>query len=368
VAILTLFYDTIFIFESSLYKDMPVASITEPMDRNPHLLANLPEPDVDPQILENFIERWKDGGGTERANYQLFLMELCDALGLKRADPSNDDTRDNEYVFERRVTEEFAEGGETKRFIDLYKRGCFVCEAKQSGLNLESGRWDRAMTKAFNQAEGYVRSLPAEEGRPPFIIVTDVGRHLEIYSEFSRSGGNYTAYPDANSFRIKLEDLRKPEIQQRLIAVWATPMELDPSRVSARVTREIADHLAELAKSLEADKYSPEQTSGFLMRCLFTMFAEDVGLLPLRSFTELLIELEDKESFKPMLENLWETMNAGGFFPILRKTILKFNGGLFAKAEAIELDREQRKLLIKAAKSDWRYVEPSIFGTLLQQM
>lgn len=344
-----------------------MASFTEPMDSQPNLLANLPVPKVDSQAIEDFIERWKDGGGTERANYQLFLMELCDVLDLKRADPSNDDTRYNEYVFERRITEEFAEGGETKRFIDLYKRGCFVCEAKQSGLNLESGRWDRAMTKAFNQAEGYVRSLPAEEGRPPFIIVTDVGRHLELYSEFSRSGGNYTAYPDANSFRIKLEDLRKPEIQQRLIAVWTSPMELDPSRVSARVTREIADNLAELAKSLEADSHSAEQTSGFLMRCLFTMFAEDVGLLPLRSFTELLIELEDDESFKPMLENLWETMNSGGFSPILKKTILKFNGGLFAEAEAIELDREQRKLLIEAAKSDWRYVEPAIFGTLLER-
>lgn len=344
-----------------------MASTTSQTDLNALLLANLPEPQVDPDALEAFIERWQDGGGTERANYQLFLTELVALLGLTKPDPSTDDTRYNEYVFERRVTEEFAEGGDTKRFIDLYKRGCFVCEAKQSGLKLESGRWDKAMRKAFNQAEGYVRALPADEGRPPFIIVTDVGRHLELYSEFSLSGGNYTAYPDANSFRIKLEDLRKPEIQQRLIAVWNNPMELDPSRVSARVTREIADKLATLAKSLEADNHSPEQTSSFLMRCLFTMFAEDVGLLPLRSFTELLMELEHDESFKEMLENLWQTMNTGGFSPILRKKLLRFNGGLFADPEAIELGRSQRQLLIEAAKCDWRYVEPAIFGTLLER-
>ncbi|MBM96961.1 MAG: SAM-dependent methyltransferase [Oceanospirillaceae bacterium] len=322
---------------------------------------------MDSGKVNEFIQRWQDGGGTERANYQLFLTELCTLLTLDQPDPAQDDTRDNAYVFERRVTESFAEGGDTKRFIDLYKRGSFVCEAKQSGLKLETGRWDKAMRKAFNQAEGYVRALPAEEGRPPFIIVTDVGRHLELYSEFSRSGGNYTAYPDANSFRIKLEDLRKPEVQQRLIAVWNTPMDLDPSRVSARVTREIADKLAELAKSLEADNHSPEQTSGFLMRCLFTMFAEDVGLLPHRSFTELLIRLEDHKAFAPMLKSLWATMNTGGFSPIIEDDILKFNGGLFAEAEAIELDREQRQLLIEAAKSDWRYVEPAIFGTLLER-
>ncbi|WP_417764821.1 DNA methyltransferase [Shewanella chilikensis] len=344
-----------------------MASITAPTDLNALLLANLPDPQVNPDALEAFIDRWKDAGGTERANYQLFLNELCEVLGLEKPEPARDDLRDNAYVFERRVTEAFAEGGDTKRFIDLYKRDCFVCEAKQSGLTLESGRWDKAMRKAFNQAEGYVRALPAEEGRPPFIIVTDVGRHLELYSEFSRSGGNYTAYPDSNSYKIKLEDLRKPEIQQRLIAVWNDPMELDPSRVSARVTRQIADKLAKLAKSLEAANHSPEQTSGFLMRCLFTMFAEDVGLLPLRSFTELLMELEQDDSFKDMLENLWQTMNEGGFSPILRKKVLKFNGGLFADAEALELDRDQRQLLIEAAKSDWRFVEPAIFGTLLER-
>lgn len=344
-----------------------MASITAPTDLNALLLANLPDPQVNPDALEAFIDRWKDAGGTERANYQLFLNELCEVLGLDKPEPARDDLRDNAYVFERRVTEAFAEGGDTKRFIDLYKRDCFVCEAKQSGLTLESGRWDKAMRKAFNQAEGYVRALPAEEGRPPFIIVTDVGRHLELYSEFSRSGGNYTAYPDSNSYKIKLEDLRKPEIQQRLIAVWNDPMELDPSRVSARVTRQIADKLAKLAKSLEAANHSPEQTSGFLMRCLFTMFAEDVGLLPLRSFTELLITLEQDDSFKDMLENLWQTMSEGGFSPILRKKVLKFNGGLFADAEALELDRDQRQLLIEAAKSDWRFVEPAIFGTLLER-
>ncbi len=344
-----------------------MASSTASIDTSVLLFANLPEPSVNPDSVEAFIARWKDGGGTERANYQLFLNELCEVLNLDKPEPARDDVRDNSYVFERRVTEAFTEGGNTKRFIDLYKRSSFVCEAKQSGLTLASSRWDKAMRKAFNQAEGYVRALPADEGRPPFIIVTDVGRHLELYSEFSRSGGNYTAYPDANSFRIKLEDLRKPEIQQRLIAVWTNPMELDPSRLSARVTRDIADQLAKLAKSLEADNHSPEQTSGFLMRCLFTMFAEDVGLLPHRSFTELLMELEQDDSFKDMLEDLWKTMNSGGFSAILRKKVLKFNGGLFAEAEAIELNREQRQLLIEAAKSDWRFVEPAIFGTLLER-
>jgi hypothetical protein len=39
---------------------------------------------------------------------------------------------------------------------------------------------------------------------------------------------------------------------------------------------------------LEKRGYSPTQTSGFLMRTLFTMFAKDIGLLPKDSFTDLL--------------------------------------------------------------------------------
>jgi hypothetical protein len=323
---------------------------------------------IDHEKTEAFINRWKQGGGTERANYQLFLMELCELLQLPKADPAGDDTRDNAYVFERRVIIRKADGTDSNGFIDLYKRGCFVLEAKQSGLNLESSGWDKAMLRAHNQADQYARALPADEGRPPFIIVTDVGRSIELYSEFSRSGATYTPYPDARSHRIGLTDLHKPEIQQRLRTVWLNPLSLDPSRHSAKVTRDIADQLAKLAKSLEADGNGPQLVADFLMRALFTMFSEDVGLLPERSFTELLTRLQNKpDIFAPMLEQLWQTMNSGGFSPILESTVLKFNGGLFASAHAIPLNRDQMELLLNAAKADWRYVEPAIFGTLLER-
>ena len=99
------------------------------------------------------------------------------------------------------------------------------------------------------------------------------------------------------------------------------------------------------------------------MRALFSrMFAEDVGLLPARAFTELLQSLADNpRSFAPMVENLWQTMNTGGFSPILRSEVLRFNGGLFTECAAIALDRDQIGLLIEASSADWRYVEPAIF-------
>ncbi|KKJ97141.1 DNA methyltransferase [Stutzerimonas stutzeri] len=318
--------------------------------------------------LDIFLARWKNGGGSERANYQLFLTELCTLLGLPQPEPAGNDTRDNAYVFERRVVINQPDGSSNNGFIDLYKRGSFVLEAKQTGKTLDSSGWDKAMLRAHNQADQYARALPAEEGRPPFILVVDVGRNIELYAEFSRSGATYTPYPDSRSHRIRLEDLRKEEVRERLSAVWLDPLSLDPARRSARVTREIADQLAKLAKSLEAAGHSPQLVSSFLMRALFTMFAEDVGLLPERGFTELLQRLKNKpDTFAPMLEHLWQTMNSGGFSPILESTLLKFNGGLFAEASAIALDRDQMELLLKASEADWRYVEPAIFGTLLER-
>jgi hypothetical protein len=106
----------------------------------------------------------------------------------------------------------------------------------------------------------------------------------------------------------------------------------------------------------------------FLMRCLFTMFAEDVGLLGAGVFTRLLESLGGcPESFQPMIEEVWAKMNTGGFSTALRMAVLQFNGGLFEDSTALPLDRDQLLLLGEASRSDWRDVEPAIFGTLLER-
>ena len=80
-----------------------------------------------------FIDRWKNSGAAERANYQLFLSELCDVLGVQRPDPTKPDDTENEYVFERSVTFHYPDGSTSTGRIDLYKRGCFILEARQPG-------------------------------------------------------------------------------------------------------------------------------------------------------------------------------------------------------------------------------------------
>jgi hypothetical protein len=325
-------------------------------------------PQVNDETIEDFLELWQAAGGSERANYQLFLTDLVALLDLPRPDPARDDTRDNAYVFERRVTFRHGDGTESSGFIDLYRRGAFVLEAKKLRQSATTGAWDDAMLRARGQAENYARALPTDEGRPPFVVVVDVGVAIELYSDFTRSGATYTPFPDPRSHRIRLDALRDPKTQDRLRRLWLDPMGLDPSRHAARVTREIAERLAKIARALEQAGHAPDKVAGFLSRCLFTFFAEDVELIPKRSFADLLNSCSaDPSQFVPLVSELWQAMDVGRFSVALRATLLRFNGKLFKDSEVLPLTRKQIDLLREAARSDWQFVEPAIFGTLLER-
>ncbi|WP_242509992.1 class I SAM-dependent DNA methyltransferase [Hymenobacter persicinus] len=106
------------------------------------------------------------------------------------------------------------------------------------------------------------------------------------------------------------------------------------------------------------------------MRCLFTMFSEDVGLIPKTSFTGMLRTYstpEMREFLPDALSGLWHTMDTGGFSPDLKARLRRFNGKLFHDATALPLTPDQMALLLKAAEADWTEVEPAIFGTLLER-
>lgn len=81
--------------------------------------------------IAEFIGRWTSSGAAERANYQLFLCELCDVIGVSRPEPAKADSAQNAYVFEHPVLFDDGLGHTTTKFIDLYRRGSFILEAKQ---------------------------------------------------------------------------------------------------------------------------------------------------------------------------------------------------------------------------------------------
>lgn len=324
--------------------------------------------------VEEFIAKWSASGAAERANKDLFLAELCDLLGVPRPNPATGDPAKDTYVFERGVRF-VAEGGTSPQGrIDLYKEGCFILEAKQGAPagSKKTGTakrgtpgWTVAMGEAYGQALGYAKTF---ERPPPFLVVCDLGHCFDLYAVFDGSW-NYRQFPGPQSSRIFLADLGKsPKHLETLRQIFLDPLSLDPARKAAEVTREVAKHLAELARRLEAAKHPPELIATFLMRCLFTMFAEDVNLLPEQVLTSMIEQrwLPKPHLFPAGIEALWRLMNEGGEnFQLGR--VLRFNGGLFASPAALPLDKEALGVLLEAAKCDWSNVEPSIFGTLLER-
>ncbi len=337
-----------------------------------------------------FIERWSGReGGQERSNYSMFLRELSEIISAPIPDPASASHEFNDYVFERVVERRRPDGTIERGRIDLYKRNCFILEAKQSRQKgakkaviegqadlfadskaqlAHSDAIDHLMINARRQAEGYAQALPKDHAYPPFLLTCDVGRTLEVYADFSGHGRHYTQFPDARNFRIELPKLIDPEVREHLRRIWVEPLSLDPSVQTAKVTREIAGTLAEVSKALEARGFPQTEVAVFLMRCLFTMFVEDVELIRKDSFKELLSRCVAKPDLFPHeMNDLWKHMDVGDYSPAVGEKLLRFNGKLFKNAQALPLLKAEIILLRQAADADWRDLEPAIFGSLFEQ-
>ncbi len=301
--------------------------------------------------LADLAARWADVPAGERANAQLYLAELTRALDLDPPQP-----RGSGYEFEFPVKVVSRDGRESTNFIDLYRAGSFVLEAKDADGG--AGSDESRLRRAFGQALSYAHAVPG--GAPPYLLVLDVGRTLMVWDRWSGGFGGFNL-----GHRIPLATLAdRPDDIALLRDIWEQPEVRDPRARAAAVTRDVAARLAELSGTLEARGYEPERVARFLMRCVFTMFAEDVGLLPGKPFQEALQEwLTEPEEFAAAMRELWRAMDEGRRFGLRR--LLRFNGHFFADQETLPLTRQEMLVLLHAAKADWTHVEPTIFGTLL---
>ncbi|MFN8011079.1 MAG: type IIL restriction-modification enzyme MmeI [Holophagaceae bacterium] len=344
-----------------------------------------------PSRIEAFLAKWRGSSGAERANKDMFLLDFCDALELERPEPKR---ADSPYCFEKEIPDITLAGGFTKTFVDLYKRDHFLLEAKQTTERQRRGTggthrrgptvhapslpgmveepetpyrapasYDALMEQAFGQVVGYAKALALRGERPPFLIVCDIGHSFRVWNRFDpRAGGGYGGFGAGRV--ILLDELEDPETQAYFRKIWTNPGELDTSRRRAVVTREIARELGKLAIELAGENDRAHVTR-FLMRCVFTCFAEDIGLFKGKPFQEGLAEFEsNSDGAQEFLEDWWRTMDTGGKWGW--KKVLRFNGSLFKDVSVPRLSQRQLSLLHLAAKENWSEIEPAIFGTLLE--
>ena len=113
--------------------------------------------------LDTFISKAKASGGAERANYQLFVVELCEVLCIPRPEYASEDTALDNYVFERKVAFAHPDGSTTSGWIHCYRRDHFILEAKQSKKRTAAAADGLGLPLGFFPAR--VRPRPARDAQ-----------------------------------------------------------------------------------------------------------------------------------------------------------------------------------------------------------
>ncbi|MGD0540994.1 MAG: DNA methyltransferase [Tepidisphaeraceae bacterium] len=304
---------------------------------------------------EQFVQKWAPVDLPERAASQEHFADLCRLIG--QPTPVEADPTGKEYCFEKSVKVVGAaskgskgEGG----FVDVWKKGCFAWEYKRKDKY-------KNLDEAYRQLYQYRDALD----NPPLSVVCDI-RTFVIRSHFP-------GYP-TEKWVVHLEEV--PAKVKFFQQIFSRPEELRPLRTREQTTKDIAEVFADVANALIQRHISDDMSlwtspgdpvAHFLMKVMFCLFAEKVGLLPPNLFTKLIDRcLFEPEKFQPRVAELFAKMKTGGDFG--SENIDYFNGGLFDGAPPIALTDAELRTLRRVAEKPWSGVEPTIFGTLFERI
>ncbi len=254
--------------------------------------------------LTSFAIKWQQTQLTEKSAYQQHFRDLCEALGVSH--PTEDDVVGNSYTFEKHVTKVGGGSG----FADVWKRDAFAWEYKLPGGDLK---------KAYKQLNEYHEDLE----NPPLLIVCDFKR-FEVHTKFDSQRTRVYAF--------NLEELRvnKPVPTSALLPqdvlkyVFGDRNMLRPEAVTERVTRDADTDLLKLAQQLELERaatptpHTKQEIAHFLIRIVFCLFADSIGLIPNNVFRSLVESSRSSRiNFNKKLPFLFEAMSQEGTYPVL---------------------------------------------------
>lgn len=287
--------------------------------------------------VSEFATKWRKVELTERSASQQHFLDLCEVLNHPK--PAEADPRGEDFTFEKGA----AKHGGGQGWADVWKRGFFGWEYK--------GR-HKDLAGAYDQLLKYREALE----NPPLLVVCDMDR-FEIHTNFTATA--------TKIYEINLDDLDTPRNIEIMRRVFFDPEKLRPDATSEAITKEVAQRLADVAQGLRNRDIPSLDVARFLDRIVFCLFAEDVGLLPRKLFSQIVDKSRGPQHFTKLLGQLFDAMAEGGDFGI--ETIRHFNGNLFTDSPVLELSASEIKRVQTAASLDWSAVDPSIFGTLFQR-
>lgn len=306
---------------------------------------------------EQFVAHWAGTQLKETASYVTHFDDLCELLGHPK--PAHVDKTGEFFTYQKGVIKD--DSGEVIRhgFADVWYRGHFAWEYKGKGKHKD-------LDAAFRQLLLYKNSLE----NPRLLVVSDIERY-EIHTNFSDTVSRVYAFTNADLARnVPVPGSRFTPVQI-LDKLFRDPDALRPEQTVERATDDAARQFARLADSMHKHRVPPFHAARFLVKLVFCLFCEDVGLLPKDLFTRIVAATKDRPAeFVRHMRELFGAMASGGRL-MWGESILHFDGGLFSAAEndpdVIEFDGADLRELEDAARLDWADIDPSIFGTLFER-
>lgn len=287
---------------------------------------------------QEFVSKWRDVRLKERAAAQEHFIDLCRLVG--HPTPAEDDPTGERFTFEAGADKQA--GG--KGWADVWKRGFFGWEYKGKHANLD---------KAYQQLLQYRESLQ----NPPLLIVSDIDSII-VHTNFTNT--------IKQTVTLTFDDLLTRQGMDQLRAIFRTPEHFKAAQTTEQVTEQAAQEFARLSAILREQDHSSDRIAHFLIRLLFCLFAEDIGLLPDGLFTRLISQTRRQpQAFTVQLRQLFSAMAHGGWFGV--DSIRHFNGGLFDDDWVLEMPSSALDILHRVDKLDWAGIEPSILGTLFER-
>src|ERR1017187_3426235 len=287
---------------------------------------------------EVFIAKWSKVDLTERSAAQAHFLDLCELVGHPK--PQEADPKGEWFTFERGASKHGGGDG----WADVWKKDFFGWEYKGRHKDLDA---------AYDQLLEYRADL----NNPPLLVVCDM--------DIIRVRTNFNNAP-TRTHEITLAMLDQPRSLEILRAVFHEPDKLRPGVTSEAITEKASGHFAEIAESMRQRGLDPQAVAHFLVRVVFCLFAEDVGLLERGLFTRLVTRTgSDPKKFAHHVGELFSVMATGPDF--LLDPIRHFNGSLFDAGTVLELTAKEIAAIGAAAGEDWSAVDVSISGTLFER-
>jgi len=288
---------------------------------------------------QQFVAKWQRVKLSERSACQQHFLDLCELLGHPK--PAEADPEGTSFTFERGCRK--TDG--TKGWADVWKRDFFGWEYKGKHKDLN---------EAYRQLLLYREALE----NPPLLVVCDMDR-FEVRTNFTRKGTRLHSFNLAN-----LPDQANLEILHK---VFFDPDALSPDVTREKITEDAAKRFGELADGMSVRGIPAQRAGHFLMKLMFCMFAERIGLLPAGVFSRIVeAGKANPASLNQRFQNLFAAMAHGG--PFGEHDIAWFNGGLFADTDVVPLTPAEAATLASVSKDDWASIEPSVFGTLFERI